>query len=344
MTHQPTASATSYTVREGDSLSSIAQQFYGDANRWNEIYEANRQIIGPDPHRLFTGMILFIPQGEQTAWQPHGIATSDAPAAVFRPVLGGGFGPVHIFARSPRGTLLHAFDDQVEEFSPPPVAMTEAPAATMRGNTLHVAVRGDDTRLYQRYHDGQRWSSWENRGGDLGSGPALVAWNSGRLDTFARGLLGQLIHTWWDVHHGWVSWEDLSVKLPVQHDIAFAPAAASLRAGWLSVFAVRASDGNLLHAYYDGARWNGWEDLGGTLTASPTAVRRGANALSVFGRGSDGRVYHKGYDGKHWGAWQPVDDGVVASAPAAAIRPDGIHLFARGSDDVLLARAKPFLL
>ncbi len=38
-----------YTVVAGDSLSKIAKHFYGDGNRWQKIYEANRdQIKNPD--------------------------------------------------------------------------------------------------------------------------------------------------------------------------------------------------------------------------------------------------------------------------------------------------------
>jgi len=38
-----------YTVVSGDSLSKIAKHYYGDANKWHQIYEANRdQIKNPD--------------------------------------------------------------------------------------------------------------------------------------------------------------------------------------------------------------------------------------------------------------------------------------------------------
>ena len=38
-----------YTVVAGDSLSKIAKKFYGDANKWKKIFEANKdQIKNPD--------------------------------------------------------------------------------------------------------------------------------------------------------------------------------------------------------------------------------------------------------------------------------------------------------
>jgi len=35
-----------YVVQPGDSLSKIAMEVYGDARRWPEIFEANKDKIG----------------------------------------------------------------------------------------------------------------------------------------------------------------------------------------------------------------------------------------------------------------------------------------------------------
>ena len=49
-----------YTVKSGDSLSKIAQQYYGDAKQWRKIYEANKgQISNPD--MIQPGWKLVIP-------------------------------------------------------------------------------------------------------------------------------------------------------------------------------------------------------------------------------------------------------------------------------------------
>lgn len=50
-----------YTVVAGDTLSGIAQRFYGDGNQWPRIYEANRDRIG-NPNLVFPGQVLRIPQ------------------------------------------------------------------------------------------------------------------------------------------------------------------------------------------------------------------------------------------------------------------------------------------
>jgi nucleoid-associated protein YgaU len=50
-----------YTVRAGDTLSSISQHYYSDANRWPAIYEANRNQL-QDPNQIYPGQFLRIPQ------------------------------------------------------------------------------------------------------------------------------------------------------------------------------------------------------------------------------------------------------------------------------------------
>jgi len=50
-----------YTVVSGDTLSGIAAQYYGDANEWPRIFEANRNQIH-DPDHIFPGQVLRMPQ------------------------------------------------------------------------------------------------------------------------------------------------------------------------------------------------------------------------------------------------------------------------------------------
>lgn len=56
-----TAGSTVYVVQPGDTLRSIAQDQYGDATLWPRIYDANRDVIGPDPDALIAGTKLQIP-------------------------------------------------------------------------------------------------------------------------------------------------------------------------------------------------------------------------------------------------------------------------------------------
>jgi len=60
----PTASRQSYTVKKGDTLSHIAQRFYGKAGQWSRIYEANRDQLD-DPDLILPGQTLKIPPAER---------------------------------------------------------------------------------------------------------------------------------------------------------------------------------------------------------------------------------------------------------------------------------------
>ncbi|HZH42850.1 MAG TPA: LysM peptidoglycan-binding domain-containing protein [Lysobacter sp.] len=61
------ASARTYVVRSGDTLSEIAERFYGRASRWRALFEANRDRID-DPDRIFPGQELRIPELDDDAF------------------------------------------------------------------------------------------------------------------------------------------------------------------------------------------------------------------------------------------------------------------------------------
>jgi nucleoid-associated protein YgaU len=56
---RPVARRT-YLVARGDNLWKIAKREYGDANRWYEIFLANRRLIRP-PELIHAGMTLRLP-------------------------------------------------------------------------------------------------------------------------------------------------------------------------------------------------------------------------------------------------------------------------------------------
>ena len=57
----PAPEATFYTVKSGDSLSKIAAQVYGNANKYMAIYTANKPMLS-DPNKIYIGQSLRIPQ------------------------------------------------------------------------------------------------------------------------------------------------------------------------------------------------------------------------------------------------------------------------------------------
>jgi nucleoid-associated protein YgaU len=49
-----------HTVARGDTLSAIAKKFYGNANDYMKIFEANKPMLG-HPDKIYPGQLLRIP-------------------------------------------------------------------------------------------------------------------------------------------------------------------------------------------------------------------------------------------------------------------------------------------
>ncbi len=50
-----------YVVKAGDTLSRISKQYYGDANKYSRIFDANRDVL-QDPDKIYPGQNLRIPR------------------------------------------------------------------------------------------------------------------------------------------------------------------------------------------------------------------------------------------------------------------------------------------
>ena len=53
--------STYHTVKSGDTLSQIAKEVYGNANAYNQIFEANKPMLS-DPNKIYPGQTLRIPE------------------------------------------------------------------------------------------------------------------------------------------------------------------------------------------------------------------------------------------------------------------------------------------
>ncbi|MDF9754512.1 peptidoglycan-binding protein LysM [Pseudomonas hunanensis] len=57
----PIAKAARFVeVEKGDTLSAISKRVYGDANKYNKIFEANKPML-TDPNKIYPGQVLRIP-------------------------------------------------------------------------------------------------------------------------------------------------------------------------------------------------------------------------------------------------------------------------------------------
>lgn len=66
----PSGTGRDYTVRAGDTLSGIAQRFYGSADDWHGLFAANQSKIS-DPSLIYVGQELRLPRH-----LPAGISTT----------------------------------------------------------------------------------------------------------------------------------------------------------------------------------------------------------------------------------------------------------------------------
>ncbi|MBV9157866.1 MAG: LysM peptidoglycan-binding domain-containing protein, partial [Acidobacteriaceae bacterium] len=60
-TAQGSGGSRTYKVQPGDTLSKIAKQYYGNANDYNRIFEANRDKL-QSPDKIQVGQELVIPE------------------------------------------------------------------------------------------------------------------------------------------------------------------------------------------------------------------------------------------------------------------------------------------
>ncbi len=56
----PAPEAKFHTVQSGESLSLIAKKYYGDAMKYNDIFEANQPLL-KDVNKIYPGQVLRIP-------------------------------------------------------------------------------------------------------------------------------------------------------------------------------------------------------------------------------------------------------------------------------------------
>jgi polar amino acid transport system substrate-binding protein len=94
-----------YTVASGDFLSNIAQRAYGNISNFNRIYDANVDVIGPNPGIIRVGQRLYIPclSGSSAAAETVSADTSPAP---------GDSGPIRVLTASSWAPFLDEGQEQ----------------------------------------------------------------------------------------------------------------------------------------------------------------------------------------------------------------------------------------
>ncbi len=191
---------------------------------------------------------------------------------------------IDVFAVGPDGDLLHSscngetwsgFESlgipttrSAGTQQPTPLA---GPLAACRcgRDRMGVFARGTRGDLILKWWDGAHWSEFASLGSpevqydlypavniaaSLAGPPAACSWGPERMDVFARGPGGDLLHKWWD-GKDWSKFESLGMPTTGDPDSQRIPftgpvAACTWGVGRLDVFA-RALDGNLYHAWWN---------------------------------------------------------------------------------------------
>jgi hypothetical protein len=152
---------------------------------------------------------------------------------------------------------------------------------------------------------------YESAGVRITSSPSATAWAQGRIDVFARGTAGDLLHKWYDG----TSWSDWHSE---GGGIIGAPVVASWASCRLDVFVVGTNTGNnLWHKWYDGMNWY-WELTPGTDNVQIDnvlgAVSWGSGRIDILVIGPGNEPLHKWYDagGLGWYNYEHLGGTVLA--------------------------------
>jgi len=120
-THAGRQAARSYTVRTGDTLSGIAQRFYGHASDWQWLYHINRAKIS-DPDLIYTGQVFSAP--------------ADPPASVRNGTYQ---------ARHAKSTAASSMTDSPPQASSSPASSSPASGASASRSSRTTASSASDT-------------------------------------------------------------------------------------------------------------------------------------------------------------------------------------------------------
>ncbi len=193
---------------------------------------------------------------------------------------------IEVFAVGQGGALLHAsYDgerwDEFESLGAPTVVFAEVEktvplsgvlgACSCASKRLAVFARGIWGDLLLKFWDGKAWSPFTSLGSPeepnevypavtvpvpLTGPPAACSWGASRIDVFARGAHGEVVHRSWD-GGDWSPFESLWMPHvgtgPDTRSIPFTGmiSACTWGEGRLDVFG-RAADGKTYHVWWDG--------------------------------------------------------------------------------------------
>jgi len=120
-----------HVIQSGDTLSGLASRYLGSSARYDEIYQANRDVL-PNPNRLPLGVTITIPE-ENASTRPQSWLTSSSREVSDTIIEDSGIAVVDPFSNLPDRPLA---DDKPA--AKPAAAPVNDPVATLRGTITEV--------------------------------------------------------------------------------------------------------------------------------------------------------------------------------------------------------------
>jgi hypothetical protein len=207
------------------------------------------------------------------------------------------------------------------------------PAAVATGSSrLDVFVLGTDNRLYVKtWTAGVSWTGWRQLATNtFTSSPTATKRYDGGIDLFARGANGDIIHGYYNLTTGAVTFANLGGEM------TSAPIAIASESGdRMTVFA-RGANGHLMSKLWTSTAWYSWVDRGVSIIGRPGVTSRGGATVDLFYRDTDDTVVHwYSPDAISWTSDRRADlgGGKIYAPPAAqAHGTTRIDLFSRNDD------------
>jgi hypothetical protein len=151
-----------------------------------------------------------------------------------------------------------------------------------------VYIRGGNT-IWHKFWNGAAWSAWELTGGTVSGSPSAVSLHTGHLDVYTPGVDGQIHHKWYD-NNAWRSaWEPIGGSV----DGVTGVGSVAIPPNRIDVVN-RSSTGQLMHTFWIGNAWHGWESLGGPIYGTPAITTWDKYATSTQYGGANGAVDNSG--------------------------------------------------
>jgi hypothetical protein len=264
-------------------------------------------VRGTD-NRLYTAWQTSL-GGAWSTWSAMG-----SPVSTFDPAVAvNADGRLELFVRGSDGAIWHTWQPTPNgawgAWASLGGNVASAPAVgRFAGGQLGVFVRGTNGLLYARMQmtASAAFAGWVQLGGGtaFAGTPAVIANEDGRLELFARGQDGRLLHVWQsgDAFGGFGGWQAFAGNAAVASD----PAPTLSADGRIEVF-VGNTDGSVWHIWQSAPNspFGAWVSHGGRVTGGLSVVRNLDGRLELFGRGSAGdlQVSRQSSAGGPIGGW-----------------------------------------